>query len=243
MLRRVMMAAATASAGYDAQILSLAPWGYWKLDENPPASGGAAADSSGNGRNGTYTPDTFATAAGLFASSPRCPIFVTASTQGVTLPNFTNSGAFSFALFASSTTTGLQQLLSIDDGNSSRLFQFRFDGGASNKIDFVGIDAGSAATTVVSPTAVNDGLAHLVAGVYDASLSAAAGRLKLYVDGSESARSTTNFVIKPATGSPRIAHRAVGDNWLSGKVSNVAIWSRALSAAEIADLWLKRNEP
>lgn len=48
----LLSAGATAPATVSQAILALSPLGYWKLDE---PSGTTATDSSGNGRNGTYT--------------------------------------------------------------------------------------------------------------------------------------------------------------------------------------------
>lgn len=47
-----MRQSAPVSSGYFDLVMSLAPLGYWRLGET---SGTTAADSSGNGRNGTYT--------------------------------------------------------------------------------------------------------------------------------------------------------------------------------------------
>lgn len=47
-----MRQSAPVSTGYFDLVMSHAPLGYWRLGET---SGTAAADSSGNGRNGTYT--------------------------------------------------------------------------------------------------------------------------------------------------------------------------------------------
>ena len=45
-------AAAPAPTGYSGAVMGLSPVGYWKLDET---TGTTAADSSGNGRHGTYS--------------------------------------------------------------------------------------------------------------------------------------------------------------------------------------------
>lgn len=241
---RQALSVAAGGSFHDA-LLALSPWGYWKLDENPPSSGGVATDSSGNARHGTYSADTFTTAAGLFGSSPRCPVFVGTNTQAVNLPNFGHSGKFSLLCFFASTATSLGQIFTGDSGGGARTWQCRLDGGVggSSKLDFVGITNAGSAITVISPGGYNDGNPHMVACMYDASLGAS-GAYKLYADGVLVGSSASALTAGTGPVATRLGCRGSGssDGWFSGNISNAALFTQAITAAQIADLWAKRND-
>ena len=226
---------ASGGGSYDSAVLALAPWAYYKMDENPPGSGGTLTDSSGNARHGTYSADTWSTASGLFGGSARCPVFVPADTKYAAAADFSHSGAFSIVAFVKTSASGaLQQIVSAD--GAPRMFQFRFE--TDGKISMV--DTGSGIDYITSVSAYNDGNPHLVATVYDDSLAAGSGRLKLYVDNVLDVQSATSLVITESATAVTIGQRS-NNNYFDGNISNIAMFQNALSSADIADLWAARN--
>jgi hypothetical protein len=240
----------SAPTGFDSLILSYSPWGYWKLDENPPTSGGTAADSSPNARNGTYSPDAYTTAAGLFAASARCPNFVAANTQYAQFPSFSYPGSgtsspgniFSGVIFIKNSTASLQQLFSADLGTTGRLWQFRIS--ASGNLEFVIINP-SVSTTATTGTNYADGNSHMVGFTYDPNVADAAGKVKIFVDGSMVRQSTTNIGMSTDSNAIYVGRRGgASDNYMTGNASNAAFFSGyALTAVDHAALWAMRNTP
>lgn len=227
--------AVASGSGYDDAVMALSPWAYYKMDENPPGSGGTLADSSGNARHGTYSADSWSTTSGLFGGSARCPVFVPADTKYADAADFSHSGKFSLVAFVKTSASGaLQQIISAD--GAPRMFQFRFE--TDGKISMV--DTGSGIDYITSVSAYNDGNPHLVTTVYDGSLAAGSGRLKLYVDNVLDVQSATSLVITESATAVTIGQRN-GAYYFDGNISNVAMFQSALSSTDIAALWAARN--
>lgn len=213
-------------------------WGWWKLDETA-ANGVTAADSSGNGRSGTYlTAGTRGT--GLIGASAFSQTTLGAS---VSLPQYsfpTNAKITVGAVIKTSiSSSDEQQILSGD--SSSRAFQFRKNV-TTHALEFVTINPSVTITTGVA--AINDGNPHLVMVVVDQTLPAASGVVKLYVDGVLDKASTTAITISgglsPFLG---IGTRSGGDNtglW-GGSIDECFFCADALAADRIAALWAVRN--
>ena len=213
-------------------------WGWWKLDENPPASGGVCTDHSGNARHGTYSADTFTTGSAVFNSSARSPNFAAASTQYVQIPTFSVGSAFSVGIRFRTTNNFLQNFFSADDG-TNRGWHLRMNG---NKAEAVVIIPST--VVVTSPSNYNDGNNHFVVFTFDPSLAAGSGRMKVYVDGSNVAQSSTSVTMTSATVTPYIGRRGAGsDNYLTGNANDGFLVTRALSPSEISALYAARNNP
>ena len=213
-------------------------WGWWKLDETA-ANGVTAIDSSGNSRNGTYVANG-TRGTGLIGASA----FSQATLGGVvSLPTYTFPTNAKFTVGAVVKTTisssAEQQILSGD--SSSRAFQFRKNA-TTHALEFVTIYP--AVTTTTGVAAINDGNPHLVMAVFDQTLPAASGVVKLYVDGVLDKVSTTAITISntlsPALG---IGTRGGGVNtglW-GGSIDECFFCADALAADRIAALWAVRN--
>ena len=126
-------------------------------------------------------------------------------------------------------------MFSADYSRGNRLFQFVHKIG---KVQFVTVTPSITTTTGV--TKINDGSPHLAIVVFDQSLSAADGRVKIYVDGALDVKSTTSITL---TGSMLaelgIACRNGVDTTLglfSGSVDEAFFCNGALSASDIATL-------
>jgi hypothetical protein len=82
-------------------------------------------------------------------------------------------------------------------------------------------------------TTVNDGRWHLITGTFNQSSS----ELILYVDGKQTATATAPNNIAAATNVTYIGGEISGTYYCNGSIDEVAIWSRALSAAEVLELY------
>lgn len=215
-------------------------WAWWKLDEVASVSG-SAADASGNGRAGTYTAVGTHGATGLFAGSS-----ASQTTLGgrVNLPVFPLAASPIFSVGAvviSDAVASLQSVLSADRATAPRAWQFRKN--TTHGMEFVAVNTG---TVLASPTSINDGQPHLVIAVYDQTLAAGSGRIKIYLDGSLSASSTVASVVngsisaQPAIGSRGSA--AANEPW-GGAMDECFLVDGALTSGQISALWATRNTP
>lgn len=214
-------------------------WGWWKLDETAGAAV-TATDASGNARHGTYNASG-TRGAGLFSGSTYSQ---TSLGSRVDVPDWTVASTPKFTVGAMIKTThsaaAEQQIFSGDGGGGSRVFQFNKDT-STHALGATFISP--SVVTLVGATAVNDGNAHLAMFVYDESLPAASGRMKLYLDGSLDAQSTTSITLTSGV----VANLAIGarnglgtGTW-SGAIDEAFFCTAALSSTQIADLWAARN--
>ncbi len=214
-------------------------WGWWKLDETAAASG-VATDSSGNGNHGTYTAAGTHGASGLFAGSSASQ---TALGGKINLPNFPLAATPVFtigAFITADSVAAIQSILGADRASAPRCWQFRKS--AAHNVEFVVVNTGH----TTSGGSINDGLPHLVVAVYDQSLLAAAGRIKLFKDGAIVGTSSTATAMTGGVG----AQAAIGargsantnDPW-GGSIDECFLVDGALSAGQIANLWASRNTP
>ena len=82
-------------------------------------------------------------------------------------------------------------------------------------------------------TAVNDGLWHHVAAVYD---PLATTKVSLYLDGAlEASGNLTTTVNTSATGNIQIGRRCDAINYFNGTIDEVRVWNVARTAAQIAN--------
>lgn len=240
MLRRMMMAGAASPATWNDQILALPNlWGWWKLDETAGASV-TATDSSGNGRHGTYSA-AGSQGGGLFTGSTAAQTSLGGRIDG---PNYSipAGSAFTVGALISTThsTSAEQQILSGDGGSGQRVFQFRKNT-STHAMEIVFIYPSVVAFS--GATAINDGNPHLAMFVYDESLSAGDGRVKLYLDGALDAQSTTAVTLSSGTADLGIGSRTGSNNnglW-AGALDEGFFCTGALSSTEVADLWAARN--
>lgn len=241
MLRRMMMAGgAGAPVTWNAAVLALPNlWGWWKLDETAGAAV-TATDSSGNGRHGTYNA-AGTQAAGLFSGSSQCQ-----ATLGnrVSVPVWAVPGVPKFTVGAVIKTThssGTEQQIFSGDGSGARVFQF-YKNSTTHALGVTFINPGVVVLT--GATAVNDGSPHLAIFTYDESLSAAAGRMKLYLDGALDAQSSTSVSLTSSvTANLGIGARNGGLStglW-AGSLDDAFFCNGAISSTDVAALWAARN--
>jgi len=230
---------APPAVGLQATINSFSPWAYYPMDEagSTPAT---ATDASGNGRTGTYVGGTIPEAAALFSGMVRCREFSSGDRLDFPDSTVTADSAFSAVAFIKTTNTALQSVIGSDTTSSpGRLFQMRIAAttGFSNFVFLL------PSTFTLAGGVLNDGTPHMFAVVYDPSLSAAAGRLKIYIDGAESARSagsTTNSQTGQELSVGSRSNNGTNEPYI-GDIGHCAFFRSALSAANISAIWAQRN--
>jgi len=222
----------TAQASYSQTVLADKPVAFWMLNET---SGTVAADSSGNGYNGTYT-------GGFTLGQPGIPAggngvkfdgstgyvvapLVTTATASATLEawvNFDNQSALHgpFVELGTATLSGGGNGYSMGCGNGAYDI-------ASN--DFISLYESKSwntpASAVPIPTA---GWHHCVIVI------GANSQTTYYLDGIQVGTNSNSVIIAP-TGNSYLATDYLGnsDRYFGGLLSNCAVYNTALSAARI----------
>jgi alpha-L-arabinofuranosidase len=208
------------------------PAAHWAFDEG---TGTTAADSSGNGHNGTLgTGVTWATGnVGTHA------IKMTGTSTGVvtaTGPVVNTSGSFTASAWVDlASLSGYQTILSIAGNNVAGFFlQFRGDTGTFAFTRLASDSTSAAAAYSSDPSAPVTGTWYHIVGVDDAS----AGTLTLYVDG-QSQGSVAFTGGWAANGNTLIGHGFYGGaqvDYVNGSIDDAELFASALSAAQVAAL-------
>lgn len=127
--------------------------------------------------------------------------------------------------------TWAAEIVGMDDGGR-RLFQFRMS--TTFKLEFITFDStGSAAFTATGATTINTGATFYLAAVHDGTANTSVVYVNAVSDGS----TTTTSSYTGSTPVPNIASRLIGAFQqvpFGGTIDEVAIYSRALTAAEIS---------
>jgi hypothetical protein len=257
-------AAAASFADYTTTVNSFGSWLYWKLDET---TGTVAADTSGNGRPGSYTPSAAAFTRGIAgpitSGTPNNAVTLNGTTACLTSgPGVAASPApttFTAAVWFRTTTTSGGKLLGFESprtGVQSYSSGGRYDRhlylDASGKLRF-GVANGTTVTALASTTALNDGSWHLAVGVLSP------GGMRLYVDGAL-VDSTATAPASAYTGwwragcgnlsgwgkawdgggSPSASFNQPRDFPFAGSLDEVVVWTSALTPAQVAALYASR---
>jgi len=219
-------------AGIDAAILTANTLttpadytGYWRLDET---NGTVAADSSGNGNNGTVNGAAW---------NPQGKLNGCLSFNG--LNNYVQvnrdvSNDFTIAFWVKTTSVGgmgtWRDGEGLVDGSAGAASTDFGTGLVGNQFAF---GTGNPGTTLISITPINDGSWHYCVGTRVQS----SGALQLYVDGNleASGAGTTNSL----TPSPYFRFGSIqsGGGFFNGSLDEIKIYNRALGNLEIAALY------
>gem|GEM_PF-6619076 len=251
-----------SNSGYDASVLSLGPYAYYRLNER---SGITAFDASGNNRNGTYEGSS---GTDYLLGQPS---ILPGDTQGVSVETFaTNPGApkvsipsvslesngstwlsdFSVSAWATAATSVSQeaQIVELNDYYFGRGVTGNTPGAAFTPMmgDFDFYNWASSTPTFA------DGKAHLSVMTVHQN-SAGTCDLNLYIDGSvvSSEPGTqcvgANVLWNTNAGiAGRVSGNAqdpVGDFPWAGEVAGVAIFSCALTPSQIGNLYNYTGQP
>jgi len=215
-----------SALAYRDAVLATNPVAYWRLGER---SGTVARDEMG-ANNGAYVNAPTLGVAGLLAGDADRGVTLNGTSQYVYLPNTTSdtSGVKSCSLsvwvnaappavtryllgnFYSSVSAGLW--LAVDPAGSY----------------IVRRDASAAQDYVAGP--ILNGTHHLV-GTYDGAT------MRLYVDGASVGTPAASSRVLPAVVVTRAGLNEGATGSLSGTIDELAIWNRALTAAEVAALY------
>jgi hypothetical protein len=134
------------------------------------------------------------------------------------------TSAFSICFWIKFAVNG-SVILSKDDNGSNRAFQIYKD--SSGKINFITI-AGSTVSTLTETTAtIDDEIWHRVVCTYNGSTKA------IYVDGNLSISGSLSGAINNATVNLFIGKLGNNTDYLSGSLSDVQIWGKALDSTDV----------
>lgn len=178
---------------YTTETKNLGPYLYWKLDDN---AGTTAADSSGNGRTGTYnstwtkhivgaTPDDTvnfaATATNAAARAANTSCIYTTSATGMAVPG---PMTYSEVIWFKTTSTTGGKLIGLEN-NQTGVSDSSGAGGQYDRMMYMDANGAiwfgvwtGAATAIRSAAGLNDGTWHMAA----ATMSTTTG-MTLYIDG------------------------------------------------------------
>jgi signal peptidase I len=227
------LAAAAHFYAYNTEVLGDSPYLYWRLDET---TGTAINDAGPGNRDGSVLAQTYAynQTGALTSESPnRAMSFTIAS---ITANNtVTPSGAFSVEAWVKTTSTTGGRFLGFGNAtgqNPSTTVDRQLYLAPNGKVYF---GVGSAKTTVVSGSAINNGAWHHVVGTY----TSGSNGMKLYVDGALQGQTTAtvqSFAGYWRVGAEHITGWAGNptDDYFEGSLDEVAVYTDVLTPAEIS---------
>jgi signal peptidase I len=251
---------------YTAGVTALAPYLYWKLDETGTVTT-VAADSSGNGRTGTYNPGATAAnftrgiAGALTTDTPNLAVTLTSATSCINTTSTTAVAApaqlSEIVWFKSTSTTGgkilgfEQPRTGVAQAGSGGTYDRHIYMDGAGKVWFGVYNAGD--SLISSPTALNDGQWHMAVGTLGTP------GMKLYIDGTL-VGTNPNTVGEATTGWWRAGCGNLagwGDGWtgannptltsapaknypFTGSIDEVAIWTSVLTATQVRDLYIAK---
>lgn len=201
--------------------------GHWPLTED---SGSTAYDYSGNENHGTSNggagPTGDGTVTGPFSNSAYHfaggDNFI-----GVSSPNIDDTSGVSFSGWArADDLTDERVLFSVDLNNTHWTLRFT----ASPGIQFFYRNT-SSDEPVASNLTPSTGVWYHIVGTYDGST------LRLYIDGVEDASSSTSAALDQTESENYLAKRFGSTDFMVGDLSDLRIYSRALSPQEVQYLY------
>ena len=212
-------------AGYACQVIADGPTAFWRLGET---SGTSAADSSGNNHWGTYTGGyTQGQTPGPLSGDATSATLFNGSTGYVTNNDAALNGTFAAISVEAWVKTSTSSTSDVVDDSNATGYELQLNANGSYTF-YVGNSPTLNATS--NATGYNDGKWHNVVGTYDGTT------IKIYVDGVNTGRYLWTGSV-PASGSPFYIGRQTSatPQYLNGTVGDVAVYSKALTASQIAN--------
>lgn len=253
---------ATGNWSYTTSVTALNPWLYWKLDET---TGTTAADTSGNGRTGTYNPNAAAFTRGIVGAlttdTPNLAVTLNGTTSCINTTSTTSMNApaqITEVVWFKTTTTNGGKLLGFEmprtgvapaggGGTYDRHLYMDGDG----RVWFGVYNGGY--FTISSPTTLNDGTWHMAAA------SMGTGGMRLYIDGTlvssgtNAAGETTTGWFRAGCGnlagwgaswgganSPTTNSGTTQNRPFAGSLDEISVWQSVLTATQIRDLYIAK---
>ena len=248
-----------ANPTYSSTVTGLAPWLYWKLDET---TGTTAADTSGNGRTGTYNPNAAAFTRGIVGAlttdTPNLGVTLNGTTACINTTSTTTMNAptqITEVVWFKTTTTNGGKLLGFEmpqtgvaiPGSGGTYDRHIYMDGAG-KVWFGVYNGGY--FTISSPTALNNGAWHMAAATMGT------GGMALWIDGvqvgtnANAAGETTTGWFRAGCGnlggwggswtganSPTTSTTPTQNRPFAGSLDEISVWQSVLTNAQIASLW------
>lgn len=208
---------------YSAEVLADTPLIYLRLGES---SGTTASDSSGNGRDGTYTGSPTLGVAGALAGDAdtaiNCPGSGYVAVTGAAWMAVTD---YSVELWIKYTSTTTAMFVSWNNLSSTKKIIELAD--VSGKIQITAYNTSGAGTAIVSPLTYNDGNWHHVVATKSGTT------FTLYVDGSQVATGTCASANSGQLAALNINRRPDGSLFANSSYDEFAIYSGTLSSTRI----------
>lgn len=219
---------------YSADVLALSPLLYWRFGET---SGTSAADSSGNGRNGTYIGSpTLGTAGLLWQDADKSCTFDGVNDR-VEIADAAWMDVTTFSIVAMikrTATSGSPQNVMIRVGSAGNfVFSFRLDSGKPTLFIF-DLGVGSTYDSVQGPTALNLNEEYHVVCTFDDASNVA----KMYVDGSLVATKTLSTTpASSANATINVGGNASGGDLFTGVLDEVSFHPTVFTAGQVTTLY------
>lgn len=223
---------------YSSVVLADAPVIYLKLDET---SGTTAADSSGNGNNGTIPPSNVSySQAPMVAGLNNSLLFSSGVSQSINIPytGYLNNTSFTLELWmnpdnwSTGNPVGIWDLMT--GGNQECILVRKGDSGAGDNYQ-IGVSAGgfAAGSSVYDPGSPTNGTPKHIVVTYDASN----GDMILYLDGTPrgtAVKSTGGYNFGTSGTLAAMANGGTNQRLSTGYVSNVAVYADVLAPSRIS---------
>ncbi|MCX6924069.1 MAG: immunoglobulin domain-containing protein [Verrucomicrobia bacterium] len=219
------LSAVTARADYTSVVQGDGPVGYWRLDE----SSGTTAHSLLGGPNGTYSGSCSLGTPGLIVNDSD-PAVAFASGGTVTVPYSAtiNPTNFTIEFWAQPANQSAEYVVSLQDRTTGSRIGYAFEhNNFSSQWDFTFGVTPSSYVNISGTTPVTAGTMYYVAATYDGTT------VRLYVNGIlENSLVTTYAPANPGAVNLTFGSRN-GNSAYNGVLDEVAIYSHALTAAQI----------
>ena len=216
--------------GYEAMVLNSGPVSYWPLNET---SGTTAVDMASGLNNITYGGTYTLGSAGLRSDGNTSVLFTSTTTADsgntrVAYNNSLNPKQFSVECWVEPTNTTVQYLVSLQDrttGSRTGYAIWKNNGSAGFGMQWT--SSGTNNPSINGATPALAGQVYHVVGTYDGTT------FKLYVNGNLEAFSDSTYVPASAGQLGFTIGSRNGNSAAPSYIQDVALYSRALSAAEI----------
>lgn len=226
-----LMAVGLMRTDYSHTLMGMTPVSYWRLGD----PSGAATDEKG-ANAGTYTNTPTLGATGLLTGDPDTAVtFAAASSQYVTIPYaaalHAGSDVISISAWFKRTAINAQHVIwsNGNAGGSDAELWFHSD----NSLYFSAEGTGN---LFKSAAAITDANTHHVVATKSGATSV------VYLDGSVMAGTGANTLLVDSGAASTIG-RDVSGRYFQGTIDEVAVWNRALTAAEVANLYAIGTTP
>jgi hypothetical protein len=216
---------------YASVVLADTPLGFWKFNE---PSGTSAADSSGNGYNGTYTGGFTLGHASIIPTTTDTAVSLNGTTGYIAVSGFPQiASPFSFeAVFNAASLSGSRTVIGRDtdawtSGNGAFYFKMSSD---DSKMKFSVQTGVGSEVSVISPTTFSTGTGYHMVGVYNGS------NLHIYINGIDKGSTNTSVAVPHQVGDLVIGASYYNDtlfDYCQTTLQGVAIYNYALTAAQV----------